>query len=201
MHTILFVCWVATASLLPLVSARGMGSFGMKSMMRNNMKNQYGPPKEKKRTESVKPTFIRTAESSSTGGIDHVVLLKLDIQEATKSEIRGLGKRAQRLTTIDGVESVTAGQVVVDPDRVDRTGGYNYYMRIRLKSTESLKAFDADPLHQELYQKIDHILKAPPLSVECAASAMSSTTVGTARNIEQTPFPQKPHPTMKIPAN
>ena len=77
--------------------------------MRNNMKNQYGPPKEKKRTESVKPTFIRTAESSSSGGIDHVVLLKLDIQEATKTEIRGLRKSAQKLATIDGVESVVSG--------------------------------------------------------------------------------------------
>ena len=175
--------------------------------MRDMGNRHLSPPqKEKKRTESLKPTFLRTTAESATssggGGVDHVVLLKLDIQKATKGEIRGLQKSAQRLATIDGVESVTAGQVeMVDPNRDDRTGGYNYYLRIRLKSTESLKAFDADPLHRELYSKIDHILVAPPLSVECAANAVSSSTVGTARNMEQTPFPQKPQqPTMKIPA-
>ena len=161
------------------------------SMMRQLERSRRPPPKPRKRTESVKPTFLRTdSAGDGEGGVDHVALLKINLSETTKNGVRTLRKGAQKLATIDGVESVTVGEVFVDPLGEDRTSGYNYYMRVRLSSVEKLKSFASDPLHKELYRKIDPILKGPPLAVDCAAAAVSASTLRTAIDTEQTSLPQ-----------
>ena len=157
----------------------------MRQMQRNQRNAQQQQNAERKRIDPIKPTFLRTESSGGgAGGVDHVVLLKAKLSEATKIELRTLKKGAQKLATISGVESVTVGETInssEDPlEQHKMSGGYNYYVRVRLKSVDKIPAFVNHPKRQEWYKSIDSILTAPPLAVSCDAASISASGGGSA---------------------
>ena len=176
--------------LLGVVEARQRGLMGIMNKMQPKPSQQ-----ERKRTETIKPSFLRTGEASSPssngnkkGGVDHVVLLKVDLVQATKYELQKLRKGARALTTISGVESVTVGEVFIpkgqqqpttadnnnNNNNNDKTQGYNYYLRIRVASTEKLQTLAEHPLHQAYFGDIAPILTTPPLTVDCTGVVVSA---------------------------
>ena len=168
-------------------------------MMRQLERSQRPPQqqKQRKQTDSIKPTFLRTESpgGNGEGGVDHVVLLKVKFDEATKVEVRRLQKGAHKLATIDGVESVMCGEVmnesVVELGKHpvgDKSSGYNFYVRVRLKSVDKLKAFHSNC--KEWYDSIDPILNAPPLAVSCNAAVVSSGGSATITDMDQSSLPQ-----------
>ena len=174
----------------------------MRQMQRSQLQ-QNQQQKPRKKTDSIKPTFLRSESSSGNGesGVDHVVLLKLNVLEATKVELRSLRKRAHKLATIDGVASITVGEILNEQDTepsslqenvgqgVDNASGYNYYLRVRLKSVDKLKTFQGNPLLKEWHKSIDSIRTAPPLVVSCNAVVMSASSSAMI-TMDQTSLPQ-----------
>eukprot|EP00535_Pseudo-nitzschia_heimii_P004868 CAMPEP_0197185988 /NCGR_PEP_ID=MMETSP1423-20130617/12999_1 /TAXON_ID=476441 /ORGANISM="Pseudo-nitzschia heimii, Strain UNC1101" /LENGTH=236 /DNA_ID=CAMNT_0042637185 /DNA_START=21 /DNA_END=728 /DNA_ORIENTATION=+ len=201
LHKIRFGWVAATITTLilfvsrPFHLASARGGVGPMSMMRQLERSQRQPrQQQKKRTESVKPTFLRTESGrEGDGGVDHVVLLKINVSETTKVGVRTLRKGAQKLATIDGVESVTVGDVLpvdLSAGEENRTEGYNFYIRVRVASIDKLRSFASDPLHKDFYSKIDPILKAKPLVIDSAAAAMSASKLQTAIDTDRTTLPQ-----------
>ena len=155
----------------------------MRALTRS-MQPKYTPPDDtRKKTSSVKPTSVRQSESEMMpvhdGGVDHVVLLKINARDASKLQMKRLRKGAYSLTSIDGVKSVQIGQVYMDRTWMeDRTSGFNYYLRLRLKSVDHLKSYQDHPLHRQFRETcIDPILLAPPLAVDCTADVVTQNTI------------------------
>ena len=107
---VIITCTVVMLLLVVLpscvVDARGFGGRSGFGRIAKGLESKYTPKDTKKKTASIKPTFI-AKDVSSDEGVDHVVLLKINSIKATKIQLRKLEKGAYSLSSIDGVESVT----------------------------------------------------------------------------------------------
>ena len=104
---------------------------------------------------------------SSTRGVDHVLLLKVK-QGSTEADMQKFTDGVYSLKSIEGVEAVVAGRILIEPWLQNRLEGFTHYIRIRLESRTSLKNYQSDHLHVQVRDGcIKPILEAPPLAVDC----------------------------------
>jgi hypothetical protein len=118
-------------------------------------------------------------------GVDHVILLKLDLEEVSKRELYVMNQNVQKWIDIPGVQSVTVGSIFVKRQWMeDRTGDYNHYIRLRFDGVKALKKCNNHPMYVECIQKVIRPLLygTLPLIVNCDADMILATQKNTNDN-------------------
>eukprot|EP00568_Trieres_chinensis_P002751 CAMPEP_0183309184 /NCGR_PEP_ID=MMETSP0160_2-20130417/24299_1 /TAXON_ID=2839 ORGANISM="Odontella Sinensis, Strain Grunow 1884" /NCGR_SAMPLE_ID=MMETSP0160_2 /ASSEMBLY_ACC=CAM_ASM_000250 /LENGTH=114 /DNA_ID=CAMNT_0025473165 /DNA_START=36 /DNA_END=380 /DNA_ORIENTATION=+ len=104
--------------------------------------------------------------------VEHVVLLKLK-EGTSSSDIDRLNDCTESLCSIPGVLSASIGKIFVEDWMDDRTQGYQYALKVVLRSKEALRTYQDHPDHVKVKKECLIPILAGALAVDWESSTVS----------------------------